>query len=79
MIKKTNTGRLKVPIPQPTGDIKSEVIDDVVPPDSLFFPTENEIFEIDDVVPPTVPLVTPKTEFIPYLIPPQKTTGHQKC
>ena len=36
-----------------------------------FFPTENEIF--DDIVPPTVPHVTPKTEFIPNLTPPQKT------
>ena len=58
-------------IPIPRGDIKTEIIDDVVPPDPLFFPTENEIF--DDIVPPTVPLVTPKTEFIPDLTPPQKT------
>ena len=42
-------------IPIPTGDIKTEIIDDVVPPDPLFFPTENEIFEIDDVIPSTVP------------------------
>ena len=66
---------LKVPILQPqlTGDIKTEIIDDVVPPTPLFFPTENETFEIDDVIPSTVPLVTPKTEFIPNLTPPQKT------
>ena len=56
-------------IPIPTGDIKAEIIDDVVPPDPPFFPTENEIF--DDIVPPTVPLVTPKTEFIPDLTPPR--------
>ena len=56
-------------IPIPTGGIKAEIIDDVVPPDPLFFPTENEIF--DDIVPPTVPLVTPKTEFIPDLTPPR--------
>ena len=29
--------------------------------------------EVDDVIPSTVPLVTPKTEFIPNLMPPQKT------
>ena len=58
-------------VPIPTGGIKTEFIDDVVPPDPLFFPTENEIF--DDIVPLTVPLVTPKTEFIPDLTPPQKT------
>ena len=57
-------------IPIPTGDIKTEIIDDVVPPDPLFFPTENENFEIDDVILSTVPLVTPKTEFIPNLTPP---------
>ena len=57
----------------PTGDIKTETIDDVVAPDPLSFPTENEIFEIDDVIPSTVPLVTPKTEFIPNLMPSQKT------
>ena len=45
-------------IPIPTGDIKTEIIDDVVPPDPLFFPTENEIFEIDDVIPSTVPNLT---------------------
>ena len=50
-------------IPIPTGDIKTEIIDDDVPPDSLFFPTENEIFETDDVIPSTVP----------NLMPPQKT------
>ena len=61
-----------IPQPQPTADIKTEIIDDVVPPDPLFFPTENEIFEIDGIVPPTVPLVTAKTEFIPDK-PPQKT------
>ena len=33
-------------IPIPTGVIKTEITDDVVPPDPLFFPTENEIFEI---------------------------------
>ena len=60
-------------IPIPTGDIKTEIIDDVVPPDLLFFPTENKIFEIDDVIPSIVPLVTPKTEFISELTPPQKT------
>ena len=60
-----------ISVPIPTGDIKSEIIADVVPPDPLLFPTENEIF--DDIVPPTVPLVTPKTEFIPNLTPPQKT------
>ena len=51
---------LSVPIPQPqsTADIKTEIIDDVLPPDPLFSPTENEICEIDDIVPPTVPLVT---------------------
>ena len=54
----------------PTGDIKTEIIDDVVPPNPLFFPTENEIF--DDIVPPAVPFITPKTEFIPDLTPPQK-------
>ena len=64
---------LSVPTPHPRGDIKTEIIDDVVPPDPLFFPTENEIFEIDDIVPPAVPLVTPKTEFIPDLTPPKKT------
>ena len=58
-------------IPIPTGDIKTEIIDDVVPPDLLFFPTENEIF--DDIAPPTVPLVTPKAEFIPNMMPAQKT------
>ena len=58
-------------IPIPTGDIKTETIDDVVPPDLLFFPTENEIF--DDIAPPTVPLVTPKAEFIPNMTPAQKT------
>ena len=57
----------------PTGDIKTGIIDDVVLPDLLFFPTENEIFEIDDIIPSIVPLVTPKTEFIPELSPPQKT------
>ena len=46
-------------IPIPTGDIKTEVIDDVVPPDPLFFPTENEISEIDDVIPSTVLSLTP--------------------
>ena len=59
----------------PTGDIKTETIDDVVAPDPLSFPTENEIFEIDDVIPSTVPLVTPKTEFIPNLMPSQKTSN----
>ena len=58
-------------LPIPTGDIKTEIIDDVVPPDPLFFPTENEIF--NGIVPPTVPLVTAKTEFIANLMPPQKT------
>ena len=58
-------------VPIPTGGIKTEIIDEVVPPDPLFFPTENEIF--DGIVPLTVPLVTPKTEFIPDLTPPQKT------
>ena len=58
-------------VPIPTGDIKTEIIDDVVLPEPLFFSTENEIF--DDIVPPTVPLVAPKTEFIPDLTPPQKT------
>ena len=58
-------------VPIPTGDIKTEIIDDVVPPDPLFFPTENKIF--DEIVPPPVPLVTPKTEFIPDLTPLQKT------
>ena len=38
-------------IPIPTGDIKTEIIDDVVPPDQLLFQTENEIFEIYDVIP----------------------------
>ena len=56
----------------PTCDIKTEIIDDIVPPNPLFFPTKNEIF--DDTVPPAVPLVTPKTEFIPNLTPPQKTS-----
>ena len=42
-----------------TGHIKTEIIDHVVPPDLLFFPTENEIFEIDDVIPSTVPNLTP--------------------
>ena len=42
----------------PTGDIKTEIIDDVVSPDPLFFPTENEIFEIDDVIASTVPNLT---------------------
>ena len=60
-------------IPIPTGGIKTEITDDVVLPDLLFFPTENEIFEIDDVIPSIVPLVTPKTEFISELTPPQKT------
>ena len=60
-------------IPIPTGDIKTEIIDDVVPPVLLFFPTENEIFEIDDIIPSTAPLLTSKTEFIPNLTPPQKT------
>ena len=66
---------LSVPIlqPQPTGDIKTEIIDNVVPPTPLFFPTENEIFEIDNIVSPTVSFVTAKTEFIPDLNPPQKT------
>ena len=59
-------------IPVPTGDIKTQIIDDVVPTDPLFFPTENEIFEIDDVIPSTVPLVTPKTEFISNLTSSQK-------
>ena len=65
---------LRVPIlqPQPTGDIKTEIIDDVLPPTPLFFPTENEMFEIDDVIPSTVSLVTPKTEFITNLMLPQK-------
>ena len=62
-------------IPIPTGDIKTEIIDDVVPPDPLFFPTESEIFKIDDVTTSTVPLVTPKTEFVPNLTPPQKTSN----
>ena len=43
----------------PTGDIKTEIIDDVVSPDPLFFPTENEIFEIDDVIASTMPNLTP--------------------
>ena len=43
----------------PTGDIKTEIIDDVVPPDLLFFPTKNEIFEIDDVIPSTVTNLMP--------------------
>ena len=43
----------------PTGDIKTEIIDDVVPPDLLFFPTKNEIFEIDDVIPLTVTNLMP--------------------
>ena len=30
-----------IPQPQPTVDIKTEIIDDVVPLDPLFFPTEN--------------------------------------
>ena len=47
-------------VPIPTGDIKTETIGDVIPP-------ENEIF--DDIVPP----VTPKTKLIPDLMPPQKT------
>ena len=46
-------------IPIPTGAIKTEIIDDIVPPDPLFFPTENEIFEIDDVIHSTVPNLTP--------------------
>ena len=33
-------------IPIPTGDIETEIIDDVVQPDPLFFPTENEIFQL---------------------------------
>ena len=65
--QKTIQDDLSVPIPQPAGDIKTEIIDDVIQPDPLFFPTENEIFKIYDIVPPTVPLVTPKTEFIPDL------------
>ena len=64
-------------IPIPTGDIKTEIIDDVVPPDLLFFPTENEIFEIDDVIPSTVPLVTPKTIYT-QLDAPSKNR-QQKC
>ena len=44
-------------IPIPTCDIETEIIDD--PPDPLFFPTENEIFEIDDIIPLTVPNLTP--------------------
>ena len=45
-------------IPIPTCDIKTEIIDDVVLPDLLFFPTENEIF---DVIPSTVPnLMSPQ-------------------
>ena len=40
-------------------DLKTEIIDDVVSPDPLFFPTENEIFEIDDVIASTVPNLTP--------------------
>ena len=58
-----------VPLPR-TADMKTEIIDDVVPPnDRVFFLTENEIF--DDVVPADV--FTPKTEkFIPYLTPPKK-------
>ena len=47
-------------IPIPTGDIKIEIIDDVVRPDPLFFPTENEIFETDDVIPSTVPNLMPR-------------------
>ena len=46
-------------IPIPTDDIKTEIIDDVVLPDPLFFPTGNEIFEIDDVIPSTVPNLMP--------------------
>ena len=46
-------------IPTPAGDIKPEIIDDVVPPDPLFFRTENEIFEVDDVIPSTVSNLTP--------------------
>ena len=45
-------------IPIPTGDIKAQIIDDAVPPDPLFFPTENELFEIGDVIPSTVPNLT---------------------
>ena len=52
-------------------DDQQKLIQDDVPPDPLFFPTENEIF--DDILPPTVPLVTPKTEFLPDLTHPQKT------
>ena len=57
-------------IPIPADDIKTEIIDNIVPPDPLSFPTENEIFAIDYIIPSTVPLVTPKTEFIPSLTPP---------
>ena len=46
-------------MPIPTSDIKTEIIDDVVPPDPLFFPTENEIFEINNVIPSRVPILTP--------------------
>ena len=46
-------------IPIPTGDKKTEIIDDVVSPDRLSFPTENETFEIDDIVPSTVPNLMP--------------------
>ena len=52
-----------IPEPQPTADIKTAIIDDVVPPDPLFFPNENEILEIDDAIPSTV------SNFMP----PQKT------
>ena len=46
-----------------TGDIKTEIIDDIVPlNDPLFFPTENEIFEIDDVIPSTVANLMPPQE-----------------
>ena len=47
----------------PTGDIKTEIIDDVVPPNPLFFPTENEIF--DDIVPPACHLLHQKQNLYP--------------
>ena len=55
--KVTQDDLSNVPMPM-TADIKTEIVDDIVPPnDSLFFSTENEIF--DDVVPTDV--FTPKT------------------
>ena len=36
-------------VPIPTGDIKTEIIDDVVPPDPLFLPTEIKFLMTSDI------------------------------